>query len=208
MIDAMTEYHPAWAGLARVGRHGRQDGAPGVICTPSHGAGIALVSARLGDREALAASVRAELDLDLPRGPCASEAIGGMQLIGIGPGRWLAVAYPSPPEGIEAMLVRETSGRAAVVDQSHGLAVMTLSGPAVHETLAKGTGVDLHPRAFTANQAATTAIAHMTVHLWQVDPAVTFALAVPQSLVGSFWSWLVAAAAPYGLEVRASPARP
>jgi sarcosine oxidase subunit gamma len=81
--------------------------------------------------------------------------------------------------------------------------VLRLSGRNIRDALAKGCLIDLHPRAFRPGDVALTSIAHISVQLWVVDEA-TFELAVPRSMAMSFWSWLRASAAPYGVEVAAT----
>ena len=58
--------------------------------------------------------------------------------------------------------------------------------------------IDLHPRAFGPGDAAVTSVAHVGVHLWQIDAAPTYELAVPRSLAAAFWHWLVESAAEFG----------
>ncbi len=49
--------------------------------------------------------------------------------------------------------------------------------------------------------AAVTAVAHIGVHLWQTDDGPTYELAVPRGFALSFWHWLEASSAEYGLEL-------
>jgi sarcosine oxidase subunit gamma len=78
--------------------------------------------------------------------------------------------------------------------------LLQAAGPRVRDALAKGLAIDLHPRVFTTGHAAVTAVAHIGVHIWQVDDSPTYEIAVPRSLAISFWRWLAASAAEYGLE--------
>ena len=86
-------------------------------------------------------------------------------------------------------------------DQSDGRALMRLSGSRVRDLLAKGCPIDLHPRAFKGGDVALTTISHIGVHLWQVDDAPTYDLALMRSMAESFWSWLDASAAEFGYSV-------
>jgi heterotetrameric sarcosine oxidase gamma subunit len=79
--------------------------------------------------------------------------------------------------------------------------VLRIGGPRARAALAKGCPLDLHPRAFGPGDTAVTAIAHVGVQLWQLDDAPTYELAVPRSMAKSFWTWLSASAAEFGLAV-------
>jgi methylglutamate dehydrogenase subunit D len=61
--------------------------------------------------------------------------------------------------------------------------------------------VDLHPRAFGPGDVAITPVSHITAHIWQTHADPVYELAVARSLTPSFWHWLEASAAEYGLEV-------
>ena len=61
----------------------------------------------------------------------------------------------------------------------------------------------LQGHTFQPGSAALTAIALIGVQLWQVDDTPTYDLAVFRSMAGSFWSWLSASAAEFGVEVAA-----
>jgi sarcosine oxidase subunit gamma len=76
-----------------------------------------------------------------------------------------------------------------------------VTGPLVRGALAKGVAVDLHPSAFKAGDTAATLVSHIPVHLWQIDDRPTYEFAVARSLAQSFWHWLEASAAEYGLEL-------
>jgi sarcosine oxidase subunit gamma len=82
-----------------------------------------------------------------------------------------------------------------------------LSGPHARDVLAKGLPIDLDPRAFPLGSAATSAIAHMGVQLWQLDDTRSYDLAIFRSVSQSFWSWLSASAAEFGYVVEAASSR-
>jgi sarcosine oxidase subunit gamma len=99
---------------------------------------------------------------------------------------------------------------AAISDQSGGGAVLRLAGPRVREVLAKGVMIDLHPSTFAPGDVAVTAAAHVGLTLWRLPDDATgavFEVAVARSLAGSFWHWLAASAAEYGLAVSAHAER-
>jgi len=67
--------------------------------------------------------------------------------------------------------------------------------------LAKGTPVDLHPRVFASGQCAATQMAHVGVHLAQVEDD-HFELSVFRGFSESFWEWLTEQAEEFGYLVR------
>jgi sarcosine oxidase subunit gamma len=142
--------------------------------------------------------------LDLPDGPKLA-AMGGLTLIGIAPLQWLAIADGAEGRARLSRLSEALSGLTSIVDQSDAKAILRVSGPRLRDTLAKGCSLDLHPRAFTRQDAATTQIALIPCQLWQLDDAPTFELAVPISYARSFWSWLTASADEFGYEVGTQP---
>jgi sarcosine oxidase subunit gamma len=164
------------------------------------GAGLATITARKGQRAALLERSRSAFGVELPVRPRHAEARGAA-FIWQGPDQWLVRITPLPPSGMDALLVPALAGLASVVDQSHGRTLLRVSGPRARAALAKGVAIDLHPRAFMPGYAAVTSAAHIGVHLWQVDDAPTYELAVARSLARSFWHWLAAASAEYGLDV-------
>jgi methylglutamate dehydrogenase subunit D len=161
----------AWVGLLPAGRTGRAVGPPGVTVSPRDHLGLATVMARNG---------------------------GALSLVWAGPEQWLAVSHD---RSIARRLADDLAGLASVADQSDGRAVLRIGGPRARAALAKGCPLDLHPRAFGPGDTAVTAIAHVGVQLWQLDDAPTYELAVPRSMAKSFWTWLSASAAEFGLAV-------
>jgi sarcosine oxidase subunit gamma len=189
----------ALEGIARPGRHGRADIAAGVVVTELPGAGLATVTARKGRSADLIAAARETFGIALPTAPRRMEN-GDLAVVWSGPERWLAHRVSAPPGGMEALLA-PLAAYAAVVDQSHARVLLSISGPRVRDVLAKGVAIDLDPRAFRSGDTVTTGVAHIAVQLWQADDAPTYVLSVARSLAGSFWDWLAASAAEYGLEL-------
>jgi len=148
--------------------------------------GIVSVLVRKGHAQALMEKAGA---LDAPRQSSAN----GVTALGIGPGRWLFLG--APLDQLTAL-----SDLASLADHSDGYAMFEVWGPKVRETLAKGVPVDLHPSVFT-DTVAVTVIAHIGAIVWQSAPD-HFSIAVFRSYAGSFWHWLAASAAEYGLTVK------
>jgi sarcosine oxidase subunit gamma len=125
--------------------------------------------------------------------------------IGYGPGQWLAVSESLANEALAGDLAARLKGLASISDQSGGRTIFRISGPRARDVLAKGLPIDLDPRAFPPGSAATSAISHIGVQLWQTDDTRGYDLAIFRSLTESLWRWLTASAAEFGYEV--APAR-
>lgn len=185
-------------GLAVPGRYGRTDGDPGVTIGERIGLGLASVAARKGQVDGLKASIREAYGVGLPEGPTVSRG-KDIAFIGTGPGEWFAVSETLENEFLAEDLAGKLKGLASISDQSSGRAVVRLGGPRARDVLAKGLGIDLDPRIFGPDSAATSAISHMGVIVWRDGEAYDIALF--RSVGESFWRWLTASAAEFGYEV-------
>jgi methylglutamate dehydrogenase subunit D len=182
------------------GVYGLRTAEPGVVADILTDVALVTLTARTAGAEATRRAIAEAFGIELPTGP--KRAVGrDISFVWSGPQQWLAVAYPAPLEGIEAMLRPVLAGSASVVEQSHGRTIFRLRGSRVRETMVKGFAIDLDPRAFKTNDTALTAVAHMNVHIWQSDDRPTFEVAVPRSFTLSFWHWLEASAAQFGIEL-------
>jgi methylglutamate dehydrogenase subunit D len=183
----------------RLGHHGAVRPARLAVCERTDLA-LASVIARRGAERALAARVGDTFALALPTTPHRSQS-GTIAFIWAGPGHWLATAEGEAGHRFESRLRTALAGLASVSDQSDGRAVLHIAGPCARHTLAKGLPVDLDPSVMQPGGALVSAIAHIGVHLWQLDPLPTYECAVSRSYAQSFWHWLEASAAEYGLTV-------
>ena len=185
---------------AATGHSGHGGPGAGVTASEIPGAGLATLTARKGQRGRLADAVRSAFGCDLPDRP--KQVLGrGIAFVWSAPDQWLAHTPAMPAGGMEPYLRERLTTLASIVDQSHGRTLLRIGGPRSRDTLAKGVPIDLHPRAFQLGDAAVTVAAHIPVHLWQIDASPTFVFAVPRSLAQSFWHWLQASAAEYGLDL-------
>jgi sarcosine oxidase subunit gamma len=177
----------------------RAAGAGDGIAVEQIGLAIATVILRPGKLRELAAAVTANFAIDLPVG-AEWTANNGVALLGTGPGKWLAINDTRDTE-FASNLETQLQGFASVVEQSDGLGVLRLGGPALSQTLAKGVQIDLAPAAFPTGSVAVTSIAHIGATLWKVDDRPTIDVAVARSLSNSFLHWLEASASSCGLTV-------
>jgi heterotetrameric sarcosine oxidase gamma subunit len=173
-------------------------GAPAAPVTIAERRGLALVQvlARRGQDEAVAAA----LGLD-PAPGLASTTPAGTALW-LAPGAWMVMAEKAGEGALYQDLLDRLRDLAAVVDQSHGRAVLRLAGSRARDVLAKGCRLDLHPRVFTPGMCAQTLIAQIGVLLHQCDEIPTYDLYVPAGYAVDFLEWLASSAA----EFEASPA--
>ncbi|WP_020188204.1 sarcosine oxidase subunit gamma family protein [Methylopila sp. 73B] len=185
-LVARSAFRPHVAPLAS------PSGAAGVALREAEGLTLASVAAFRGREAELADAVRAAYGIELPAGP-KRVASGDVAFVGAGPGKWLAVSSgASDFAGLPA----------AIADQSDGRTVVRVSGSRARETLATLTAVDLHPRVFGVGDAALTHAASISIHLWQVDDAPTYEIAVFRTFAATFWRWMAEAARSRGVDAR------
>ena len=153
------------------------------------------VLARKDKTPAVVGKAKTAFDLDLSDAPRHSHA-GDVAALGLGPGRWMFLGASAQT------LAPIFAGLASLSDQGDGYAVFEISGPEARRALAKGVPLDLEM--FGENDAAVTAIAHIGAIIWKSGPE-RFVIAVFRSFAASFWHWLHASAAEFGLEVENMP---
>ncbi|MDR3465821.1 MAG: sarcosine oxidase subunit gamma family protein [Xanthobacteraceae bacterium] len=175
----------------------------GVVAAQRVGMAVATVMVRRGRAAALADTVRTQFGIELPTGPHWTAANGTM-FLGVGPGKWLVINDAQNSAFVQE-LEDKLQGLASVVEQSGGLGILRLTGPALHETLEKGVQIDLAPAAFPPGSVAVTSIAHVGATLWKLDDAPIFEIAVARSLSTSFFHWLDASASARGLSTDDRP---
>lgn len=200
MAESASGPRSALAGLAKSGRHGKPDGAPGVRARLLWPLSLALVMPKPGAAAECLTRLASVYGAALARVPPRRAVRGdGLDLAWAGPDRYLAST--AADLDIEAKLQAICGDSAAVIDQSDGRFVLRLTGPRLRDTLAKGVAIDLHPRAFVVGETALAQLAHMHVQLMLLDDAPTFDLVGPRTAAGDVWDWLVASAAAFGLEM-------
>ena len=204
MSDRTLHHLSALSGIAVPGRYGKDEAEPSIVITELTGLGLATVACRKGQASGLSAAVRKAYDVDLPASSRVAQG-AAVSFIGYGPEQWLAVSEALAKEALAGELAAKLQGLASVSDQSGGRTVLRMGGNRARDVLAKGLPIDLDPRAFPLGSAATSAISHIGVQLWQADDTRSYDIAIFRSLSESFWRWLTASAAEFGYEV--TPAR-
>ncbi len=198
MADRKMSNQSSLTGLANPGTLGAATGNPGVrIREISEFAAISVI-ARRGRAAEVAAVISRHIGSSIAD---AAKRAGNASLsvTGSAPGQWLVVARGA---GNQLDNVRaELSEIAAVTDQGDGRLIIEVSGARARDALAKGIAIDLDPSVFKVGDAAQTSAAHIGLQIALIDEAPTFEIISARSTAGSFWSWLVASAAEYGIEV-------
>jgi methylglutamate dehydrogenase subunit D len=183
------------------GRYGadRPDG-PGVVLALRHPVSIVGVVARKGKAQAASEAMERHFGLACP--PAGeSRSSNAMALHWCGFEQWYAVADGFADGALYEDLRDRLAGLASISDQSHGRVILHIEGPKARDLLAKGTGLDLHPRAFGPGRSAVTQTAHVGVHIAQVGPDA-FELSLFRGFAESFWEWLGEMSEEFGYEVR------
>lgn len=147
-------------------------------------------------KDQVKAAIRERYDVDLPDTPQRVEG-KDIAFIWAGPDQWIAIAEREQNRDIEVELKPLLDGLSSVVDQSDARAVVQISGPRARDVLAKGVPIDLHPRAFKANNVAITHASHIGIIFWQIDDAPTYQIAMFRSFADSFAHWLLESSAEF-----------
>lgn len=179
------------AGLAVPGRARFVDGEAGVTLAERRPGSFCEVACWPDARDRLAAALKVR---SLPQ-PGRLATTRTYTLLGLGPGRFQAIAEKPGLDGRLATAV--TSDVGAVVDLSQARGGLRLSGPAAQDVLQKGLDFDLAPAAFPVGAAAAGTIHHMPVTLARID-AEAFDLFTFRGFAQSLWEWSVDRALEYG----------
>jgi sarcosine oxidase subunit gamma len=146
------------------------------------------------------AAVRGAVGVELPTTPNRTSAAGEAKALWLGPDEWLLVGPGGRQAEWVSALRRALDGQhAAVIDWSEARTAIAISGPKARDLMAKGTPLDLHPRAFAPGQCAQSVFAKTTMILDQIDDGPTYELYVLNSFADYLWAWLTRAGEEYGI---------
>jgi sarcosine oxidase subunit gamma len=197
MVDRLS----ALAAVYRAGRFGAAGPSPGLTIAERRPLSLVEVAADPAAIEAVCAGIAAAVGSVPSVSANAAIASAAALILWIGPGQWLVVEPERAGRDLEDLLRRAVAGSAAaVVDVGQGRTVLRLAGPRVRELLAKGTSIDLHPRAFPAGRCAQGMLGHVRALMHAVD-ASTVDLYIARSFALTFWEWLTESAAEFGYSV-------
>jgi sarcosine oxidase subunit gamma len=109
----------------------------------------------------------------------------------LGPRDWLLVSNQYAPCTLRRSLEPDWASEGLVlVDMSEGLAVLEVQGTASRELLAKGCGLDLHPRRFPVGHCARTRFAQIAGVIDCLGEPSRFELFVVRSYADYLHAWL------------------
>ncbi len=153
------------------------------------------------DHDAMAAA-RGELGFGLPTEPNTVAGGEGVCALWLGPDEWLVTTAGGEEAGLMARLNGALAGHhASVVDVSDARTVIVLRGERARDVLAKGCGLDLHPRVFKPGRCAQTALARASILIHQTSEDPAYDIYVDRSFAQYLWTWLEDAAAEFGFVV-------
>lgn len=162
-------------------------------------ADIVEIGAHRGCADALAA-IAHRRGLTLPHFGRIAAAADRLALC-VRPERWLLLTAPANPGASAAAWREACAGLGAAIDLSSGLVGLHLAGAASREMLASGCRLDLDRHEFPVGRAAATVIAQVSVLLAALPSGLL--LLTPSTTARHFQEWLIGAAQPFGLQMRA-----
>ena len=148
------------------------------------------------------APVHGEIGFDLPTDPNTVASGEGTCALWLGPDEWLITAPGGKDDGLAGRLNGVLAGHhASAVDVSDARTVIVLRGARARDVLAKGCGLDLHPRQFRPGRCAQTGLARAFVLIHQTSGAPAYDIYVDRSFAEYLWTWLEDAATEFGFVV-------
>jgi sarcosine oxidase, subunit gamma len=132
----------------------------------------------------------------LPTRPNTAWEQGPRAALWLGPDEWLVLGPPGAGPEIVAEYHRALEGlRRSVVDVGANRVALEVSGPRAKDVMAKGCGLDLDRRAWTAGSCAQTLLARVPVILHEREE--TTGVLVRPSYSNYLVDWLLGAAAEF-----------
>ncbi len=183
------------------GHHGGEvTRTPGLVLSERRPLSMVQVESDAAGAEEVIDSVARTIGLAPPAAPNSMAGDDILAIHWIGPNRWLAVE--SAARDLESLLRDALADtEAAVVDLSHGRAAIRLAGRMAREVLAKGAGLDFHPKVFGPKVSAQTVLFHVSVLIACLDDRPAFEIHGPRGFARSLWESLADACAEYGYQV-------
>ena len=128
------------------------------------------------------------------------QSAGDRHVVWLGPDEYLLLCEAGKEQELQDSLNSMIpSPHFAITDVSDSLCALSLCGPAVRVVLAKGCGLDLHPKKFAAGQSAQSLLALSAVTLMAIaDDAII--LICRTSFAPYLQRWLADAALEYGYQ--------
>jgi sarcosine oxidase subunit gamma len=131
----------------------------------------------------------------LPLQPNRVASMRRVRTLWLGPDEWLVTAPDGVAPDLMGRVTRALASRhATVTDLSASRAVIEITGRRARDLLGKGSGLDLHPRAFGPGSCAQTLFAKLPVIIDQLSAAPAYRLFVRRSAARWLTEWLIDAA--------------
>ena len=164
---------------------------------------VTMINLRADPADAAAlAAVRGEVGFDLPTEPNTVTRGETVSALWLGPDEWLITTSGGEDDGLLACLRSVLAGHhASAVDVSDARSVIVLRRARARDVLAKGCGLDLHPRQFQTGRCAQTGLARASVLIHQTGAEPAYDIYVDRSFAEYLWTWLEDAAAEFGFVV-------
>jgi sarcosine oxidase, subunit gamma len=149
---------------------------------------------------------QAEAALGVRFGRAARDAAGRL-VVGSGPGEWLLLAAPGTAADFDPDALAAPGECVSWVDQTHGRALMRLSGPAGPRVLAKLCGIDLGEDITPDGAAFRTSLAALATDVIRDDvpglpgPTRSYLLHCERSSGQYLFDAMLRAGAEFGLEI-------
>ena len=184
------------------GANQKGDGA-GITLSESAHRAIINIRGDAGDG-AFTSAVRKATGVDLPLAANAVSAAGDVRILWLGHNEWWVVGTDARRQGLIDGLRHAFQGQHTnVTDVSESRTVITMSGPAARDVLARGMSNDLHPRAFGPGQCLQSSLSRTNVLLHQPDNTPTYEIYVLKSFADYLWRWIGLIAEEFGMSVKA-----
>lgn len=145
-------------------------------------------------------AVRQVLGLGLPTTANTASTNGDRAALWLSPDQWLIlVPFATRAQTIDELKRALAGKHVSVTDVSANRTILELSGSKAREVLAKGCGLDLHPRAFKAGQCAQTVVARSQAVIWQTDETPTYRVLVRPSFAAYLTDFFIDGMKEYAL---------
>jgi sarcosine oxidase subunit gamma len=165
----------------------------------------AIINIRGDSRDgAFTTAVRNATGCDLPPAANTVSMAGDVRILWLGPDEWWVVGTDARRQALIDGLRQAFAGQHTnVTDVSESRTVITMSGPAARDVLARGMSNDLHPRVFGPGQCLQSSLSRTNVLLHQTDNTPTYEIYVLKSFADYLWRWIGLIAEDFGMSVKA-----
>lgn len=198
-----TEQEISWKspldGHVTAGRFGNPDvPLPGIVLNVVTGRDVVRVSPFRDKRTSASAALRKLAKIALPA-VGKSTVKQDYTVAWFALDAWIIMMRGEGRGGLAGKLQKSMRTSAAVVDQSHGVTAISVSGHKCRALLAKGCAIDLDPAMFPVGACAATQMEHVGVHLRRCGED-EYEILAPTSMVASLWHFLTEMALEFGYD--------